>query len=52
MPTGFGSYECRNLSPLYAALDVHFRKRGVTSERKRSELSYRWIRQKGERMPQ
>jgi hypothetical protein len=41
----------RNLSPLYRALEAYFLSRGVTSERKRTELKHRWLRQKGERWP-
>jgi hypothetical protein len=41
----------RERGPLFAALEAYFLSRGVTSERKRTELRYRWLRQKGERWP-
>lgn len=40
-----------NRSDFYRQMKRHFIGRGVTSERKISELTFRWIRQKGHRLP-
>lgn len=50
MPYDSG-YRYPNHSALFRALRVHFRKRGVTNERKIDALVWRWIRQKGHRLP-
>ena len=44
-------YVYKNRSDLFRQLKQHFQKRGVTSERKISELTWRWIRSKGYRAP-
>ena len=41
-----------NRSPFYKAMKRYFREvRGVTSTRKIDSLTFRWIRQKGYRLP-
>lgn len=46
-----GKYYGPNRSELFRQLKEHFRRRGVTSERKLEELVWRWIRRKGYRPP-
>ncbi len=50
MPFDSG-YVWNNRSAFYKALGDYFRGRGVTSDRKVCELTYRWIRRKGYRLP-
>lgn len=44
-------YVYPNHSELYRQIKRHYRRRGVTSERKLEELTFRWVRQKGKRPP-
>jgi hypothetical protein len=41
-----------NRSYFFREIANYFRGRGITSHRKITELTYRWIRQKGYRLPQ
>jgi hypothetical protein len=46
-----GGYYYPNYSALFRKIRAHYRSRGVTSERKLSDLVFRWIATKGYRAP-
>lgn len=51
MPYDNGYYYGPDHSEVVRGLEQHFRNRGVVSERKILNLTYRWIKRKGYRLP-
>ena len=48
---GHFGYYYPDRSAIHKSIRAHYRKRGVTSERKLDALAFRWIRSNGYRAP-